>query len=433
MLRLFKLVATIFLLLFAAFLLVAAPSVLPLPWAEPADYPGITVAIIAAVAFAALAFGFAFAAWRVSRRTDREIRHLARSLDRALRDLTLRDDRGSASISELNELVGRQLEAITTRLTTPLRSLDEPMARTTRAVEAPAVPVEAPEALPDPDNVVFHPSTRRTRSSDGLAASAEQVEKTGLEIALAGMLESGNIPISLQPIISVEKGEACGFEVFANVRAGGEDAIDVRRFAGSSEIVNGALFERSMVKAAIDAARRQLGSKSERMPFHVAISAALLGDEDELAQLVDLLALHKGLTRSIVLSLPAAEAHRESEHIAAIDAITRTGTRLAVEGWLEIADYGEFLRQYGFTFAKVSANRLLDRTAARRRQISGVDIVEAVETNELTAIGTEVATDEDAVNLFDMGIEVMTGPRFSGPRRLRAEGEASPRMAGQNA
>ena len=37
-------------------------------------------------------------------------------------------------------------------------------------------------------------------------------------------------------------------------------------------------------------------------------------------------------------------------------------------------------------------------------------------------IATDVGSDEDAVSLIDMGIDLMTGERLSPPRRIRDDG-----------
>ena len=44
----------------------------------------------------------------------------------------------------------------------------------------------------------------------------------------------------------------------------------------------------------------------------------------------------------------------------------------------------------------------------------------------MTIIAVNVANDEDAVSLIDLGIDLMAGPRFGGPRRLKADGGSRP-------
>ena len=77
-------------------------------------------------------------------------------------------------------------------------------------------------------------------------------------------------------------------------------------------------------------------------------------------------------------------------------------------------------------FLKISANRLLDREKARRKLAPASTIIERAATDKLTIIAIEVANDEDAVSLIDLGIDLMSGPRFGGPKRLKPEGGSRP-------
>jgi EAL domain-containing protein (putative c-di-GMP-specific phosphodiesterase class I) len=51
-------------------------------------------------------------------------------------------------------------------------------------------------------------------------------------------------------------------------------------------------------------------------------------------------------------------------------------------------------------------------------------IVEQVNAAKATVVATGVSSDDDAVSLLDLGIDLMAGPRFGGPRRLKPEGGA---------
>ena len=46
--------------------------------------------------------------------------------------------------------------------------------------------------------------------------------------------------------------------------------------------------------------------------------------------------------------------------------------------------------------------------------------------NDVTIIAVNVANDEDAVSLLDLGIDLMAGPRFGGPKRLKHDGGGRP-------
>ena len=60
---------------------------------------------------------------------------------------------------------------------------------------------------------------------------------------------------------------------------------------------------------------------------------------------------------------------------------------------------------------------MLDATGVGRH---GVDIGGLTEAG-IGLIATDVRSDEDAMALIDLGVTLMCGPRFGGPKRLRPQ------------
>ena len=82
------------------------------------------------------------------------------------------------------------------------------------------------------------------------------------------------------------------------------------------------------------------------------------------------------------------------------------------------------MKQAGVNYVKLAADRLLDRPKARKGVPGGAMLLEMAMAAGIEVIATDVRSDEDAVSLIDMGIELMTGERLSGPRRLKDDGGA---------
>ena len=72
-------------------------------------------------------------------------------------------------------------------------------------------------------------------------------------------------------------------------------------------------------------------------------------------------------------------------------------------------------------FIKLPAARLLDRGTAKGA-ISGTGLIAMIAEAEIEIIATDVASDEDAVSLIDIGIDLMCGERLSPPRRIKDDG-----------
>ena len=66
----------------------------------------------------------------------------------------------------------------------------------------------------------------------------------------------------------------------------------------------------------------------------------------------------------------------------------------------------------------------------RRRGLPGVELAASAGEAGLTLVATGVSRDEDAVGLIDLGIALMVGERFSGPRRIRSAAARQAAMTG---
>jgi EAL domain-containing protein (putative c-di-GMP-specific phosphodiesterase class I) len=113
---------------------------------------------------------------------------------------------------------------------------------------------------------------------------------------------------------------------------------------------------------------------------------------------------------------------KPDQYAAVVSRLAEAGVRIAVEGWPETEDSAGTIRRLGASMVKLSATRLLDRDKARRKLTPAATVIDYAAGEELTLIATEVATDEDVVSLIDLGIDFMCGERFSGPKRLKPEG-----------
>ena len=77
---------------------------------------------------------------------------------------------------------------------------------------------------------------------------------------------------------------------------------------------------------------------------------------------------------------------------------------------------------------KIAAERLLDRAKVRKGAPTGAALVEMADGAGIDVIATDVQSEEDAVSLIDMGVDLMTGERLSRPappqgRRRRRDQE----------
>jgi EAL domain-containing protein (putative c-di-GMP-specific phosphodiesterase class I) len=182
--------------------------------------------------------------------------------------------------------------------------------------------------------------------------------------------------------------------------------------------------ERLVLFAAVATAERRFSETGEATPLHVAISASLLDHGSEFASVLTLLGQHSALARSIVLSAPTS-AIAGGQHGQALALLAETGARLAAEGWDGSPEEMEALLGNGVSMLKLSAAQVLGGTRASTQPAEA--LLRRAETANLPVVATEVALDEEAVRLIEVGVNLMAGPRFTG--RSSRDPEAAERLA----
>ena len=353
----------------------------------------LLVSLVAAVA--------AMRAAHQAQRLRRDIVLLARSVDAALKDVQARTDKEAASVGEMAASVARELDRLSERVAEP----------------------EPAGVSPPGDNVIPHPSARRGRAGTPAAEPSAALPDAGaVAAACRKAVAAGELDLALQPIVSVSRSAAAGFEVYASLPLDNGQRVDLRRLTDASGRTEAAAFERILLTSALQAGRRRLGTSGIATPLHVAASEALLSDGKVLGAVLDMLQFYPDLARTFVLSLPHAMLGAGSPQAQAVDLLAAKGVRFASEGWDEARDSAPTAAGRDLAFVKLSANRLLDRDRSRRKLMPAWSIVEQATAARATVIATGVASDDDAVSLMDLGIDLMAGPRFGGPRRLKPEG-----------
>ena len=374
----------------------------------PFRWESVFAAALAVVALLAscAALAFAVAAMRHAAKLRSDIVLLARSIDIALKDVVARTDREAATFEDMANIVSREIEGLSERLSA--------------RQDAPAG-----EAAGS-GNVVPYPSVRRVR--DRTAAESDPpppVDPSAIEAACTKAIAAGVVDISLQPIVSVARGSAAGFEVFASLPLENGQRFDLRR---PSQLARPdlAAFERILLTTALQAGRRKLGADSVKMPLHVAISEALLSDSKELDAVMDILRFYPDLARSFVLSVPAALLDAPGRLSQPLRLFAERSVQLAVEGWNAAEDTA---LPADLSMMKIPTNRLTDRKKSRRGHMPASAILDRATASNISVVATDVASDEEAVALVDLGIDLMSGPRFGGPKRFKPDGGQPGKLA----
>src|SRR5262249_14885480 len=189
------------------------------------------------------------------------------------------------------------------------------------------------------DNVIPHPSVRRGRGSAPPAEAPAALPDAGaVAVACRKAAATGELDLALQPIVSVSRSAAAGFEVYASLPLDNGQRVDIRRLTDASGRAEAAGFERILLTSALQAGRRRLGTSGIATPLHVAASEAMLSDGKVLGAVLDMLQFYPDLARTFVLSLPHAVLGTGTAQAQAVDLLAAKGVRLASEGWDETRD-----------------------------------------------------------------------------------------------
>ncbi len=342
----------------------------------------------------------------MARRIDRlrtDLDTLSLSMDQAVRDLAGRAERDAQAFSDQQ---ARMWQAI-----------DGPKGKPPVREEAAraAVPIER-EMQADPGNVVPYPHAKLARRP---AASRPPVPATGVDIAglVHQALSAQTVDLSLRPIISMARGAAAGFDVFAYFEVEGEGLVVPANAADVPE-AEGIAFESLVLDMAIASARRRQGTVGHAMALHVPVTKAFLLDASAVERLAEAIGTDETLANAIVLSVPARMARRDAPTLAALQKITQSGVRLALEDLPATSDLA-LPAVPQVAFVKVPARRLLDEPRGER------DLPAQALSAGALVIAVDVESDRDAIALIDAGINLMSGSRFSGPRRIRSDDEST--------
>jgi cyclic-di-GMP phosphodiesterase TipF (flagellum assembly factor) len=376
---------------------------------DVADVVLLTAA--AALVLTATATLFSIRANLLANRTAGEVVRLARSVDSAITEMTGRSERDVADLRELGARLSREVEV----LMAADRIADRAPSRA-KAAEPPA-----PSIAPARDNIVSlrNPKTDRPEEDASASASKARAKASNFELPVQRAFAADALELSLQPVVSISMGSATGFDVFAHFEREDGTSFDLRRLPSPLPNVSQAGFERWLIAGAVDAVRRQRGFVGEDMPFYAQVSEALLGDDVELQRLLRAFADAPDAIRDVVLTLPGTILEKPGRYAEALGLIDEAGLRVAADGTTGSRDGLARLSREGATCLRLPADRLLGRVK-HGRSAAPARLIEMAESFDLPIVAVDVATDEDAVTLIDLGVGLMTGERFSGPRKLRS-------------
>lgn len=183
--------------------------------------------------------------------------------------------------------------------------------------------------------------------------------------------------------------------------------------------------ERDLVAAAIDLAARRAAEWPERLALHVPVTRQFLSDSAATLELARRVRLRRDLSETLVLDLPLADL-LACAPLASFASIARAGLRVSVSGAFDAAD-ARRLRGMGVVFVRLPAASLASHQSHRRA--TGWEMSEVAQTAGFSVIADGVSETDGIPQLVDIGIDLMSGPAFPGPLKLRPTEQDGSRAA----
>jgi cyclic-di-GMP phosphodiesterase TipF (flagellum assembly factor) len=233
-------------------------------------------------------------------------------------------------------------------------------------------------------------------------------------------LKADRIDIYLQPIVSLPQRKHRFYEVFSRVRGADGTQIKPDRYL--------AIAEREGLIATVDNLLLmrciQLIRETERRQHHIGffsnISPATLGDAEFMKQFLHLMAQNQALVPKLVFELGQDDLRAgEAVTMAILSQLAKLGFRFSMDQVTDLdAVNVDALLLHDFRYLKIDCHLLVDpamrdKVAALRKRIEGEPIDLIVE---------KIETENQLIEILDMGLDFGQGYLFGEPRLSKKPG-----------
>ncbi|WP_375593927.1 EAL domain-containing protein [Algihabitans albus] len=383
---------------FAAGLWVGLPTLLP----------GIEPALRAALAVG----GFALLAtsWEAVRRgrqvaaVNHELAELRRSFQESEQEMTW-------ARRELQSLIEALRARSAAQVAEPERTLNEARAEV-KLLRSVVTQLEGPQAQaalqPDISSVDGGPSWTS-------AQGATPLDSKAVLAAVRDALKHDRIELVLQPIVSLPQRRRRFYECFSRLRDTGGGMLLPKTYI--------AVAERAGLMAAVDNMLllrciqlvRRIQRKGERLGFICNLSPHTLKDAEFFGDFVDYLDANAELAPSLIFEMSQADfAALAPEAEDYLLRLWHLGAGLSIDGVKDLAFDPAKLAARRVGMMKISAEALLARPAA-----SVAELRRRLADAEIDLIAERIESDEQLVELLELGIDYGQGYLFGEPRPAR--------------
>ena len=266
----------------------------------------------------------------------------------------------------------------------------------------------------------------------GNAGPASPRTETQILAAVRQAIESNQIEIYLQPMVTLPQRKVRFYEAVTRIRDDKGQILTADDFIATAEAAGlmGRIDHMVMLRC-VQVLRRLLVRNKEVGVF-CNIAAATLGDAEAFAPCLDFLEANRALASSFVLEFKQTTLRNlgpvETEHLAAL---AHRGYRFSVDHVTDLRIEPRELADRGIGFIKVPAALLLDPKQNSVSDIHPSDLSDLLGRFGVDLVAERIEGERAVVDLLDYDVRFGQGFLFAAPRPLRPEatsanGGASP-------
>jgi cyclic-di-GMP phosphodiesterase, flagellum assembly factor TipF len=245
-----------------------------------------------------------------------------------------------------------------------------------------------------------------------------------LKSTLASVLSSDRLEICLQPMVALPQRKTLGYE--ATLRLKGEQGdlqteADLRRIAAATQLEQE--FDRILVDRAVHILRI-LRARERDVLLLCAISGAALADATFVEMLERLIRQDSALGNALVLELSDADLRALSDTTrASMTMLAGKGIRFALSRLPQLRlDMAEMAAR-GIRQVRIPAQTLIqaEQNGETASDIHPADLAEFLQRRGIDLLVSQVASEQNILDLLDFSISLAIGPLFGNSRPVRPE------------
>ncbi|MBV5266641.1 EAL domain-containing protein [Pinisolibacter sp. B13] len=257
------------------------------------------------------------------------------------------------------------------------------------------------------------------------------LDEDGFLALVRRAVDAERIDVHLQPIVSLPQRKVRFYEALTRLR--GEDGEPIHPSdyipIAESRGYMAAIDEQILLKSV--AILRRLAERSREVGVFLNLSAASLGHPGFFREFLQFMETNRDLADMLVLEFPqgAVRAMGPIEN-EGMRALKELGFRFSIDQMSDLKISFQNLADRGFRWAKISADRLLNRSEELGTDIHPVDLTDYFRRFGMELIADHIERETEVVDVLDYGVRLGQGFLFAPPRPVRIDSSNIERPSG---